>query len=250
MMTMMKHSTIRVASMPGATATRGAARAPPIPASAEPAANTNVYTRGTLTPRADSISRSWAAAFISRPQGLRSTSSHSIPATAGPAAAHEEQVRRVAGDAEIDGPVQSGRIRHAVLIGAPDHLGGVAGEQHQGEGEQQLHQRLSPVQVAKQQAFDRSGQQGQQRGRGGDADPESPRGRGGLRDNGVAGVGADHEEGAVGEVDDPQYAEDQRQSRGDDEQVHPQGQGVEELDQQEGGGSRASRQLCAQSPWM
>ena len=58
----------------------------------------------------------------------------------------------------------------------------------------------------------------------------------------VEDVGAEHVERAVREIDDPEHPEDEGEPRGDDEEVHPLGDGVEHLYGSERGRREQSRE--------
>jgi hypothetical protein len=121
---------------------------------------------------------------------------------------------------------QPRRVADRVLVGAPDHLGGVAHQQHQREGEQELHQVFLVVEVPEQQPFDHQCDDRQARGRCQHADEE---GRTPGLGDGEDDVGPEHVEHAVREIDDPQHAEDQVEAGGNDEHVHGQRQAIERI---------------------
>ncbi|MCY1437551.1 hypothetical protein D9M71_537170 [compost metagenome] len=78
-----------------------------------------------------------------------------------------------------------------------------------------------------QQALDRPGQRGHHQWRNQQREPEVA----GDGHGGVAQVGAQQEKRAVGEVDEVEQAENDRQAHGDEEVDHPQAQAVEQLEQ-------------------
>ena len=74
--------------------------------------------------------------------------------------------------------------------------------------------------MAEQEALDESAEDGDREGRAEGGDPESPGPRPQPLDELVGGVGAQHVEGPVGEVQHAQDAEDEREPRRDQEEKH------------------------------
>ena len=136
---------------------------------------------------------------------------------------------------EVEAAGQNGRARHRMRLGAPDVLAGVREDQHQGVGEKQLIEFFALVHIAEQEALHDAAEDGDaERGdhhRAQEADRRPPENKGHVPGD----VGADHVEGAVGEVDDLQDPEDQRQARRDEEQEHRGGQARAQLAEQEDG---------------
>jgi hypothetical protein len=107
----------------------------------------------------------------------------------------------------------------------PDHLA-----QHDGEaeGEQQIGAAVSaPVEAAKQRPFERHADQPDDNRR----DHERHQKTSGDNVRGVADIGAEHENDAVGEIDDAHDPEDQRQSARDEKQDRRLRQRIEALGQ-------------------
>ena len=168
----------------------------------------------------------------------------------------DEQVVVRHDDAEDLEPAgKAWRPRDGELLRAPDDLGDVAEDQHQRVREQQLVELLAAVQVAQEQPLDDPAQQRHGQGGTGHGDPEAHGVHAGPMGDLPGHVGADHVEAAVREVEHAQHAEDQRQSRGDDEQEHRRGQAAQALGEQERGvqhraalASRSSRAAGRSAP--
>ena len=113
-------------------------------------------------------------------------------------------------------------------------LGGVAEDQHQRVGEQQLVELLAAVEIAEQQALDERAEERHAERRGEHRRPEPAPGTGCSHCTDLPGeIGADHVERAVREIEHAHDAEHQRQARGDQEQEHRRGEPAHELAEQE-----------------
>ena len=142
----------------------------------------------------------------------------------------------------VKAPVEPRRPAHRLLLRAPDELGHVAQDQHEGVGEQELVQLLLAVEVAEEEALD-------DRRRGRRRPRAAPRAASQKRPGPVpdplhelvGAVGAEHVEGPVGEVEHAQHAEDEREPGGDEEQEHGGGEAAQRLREDERR-DRASRE--------
>ena len=147
-------------------------------------------------------------------------------------------------NAQVHRAAQPRRIADRILVGAPDHLCGVAHQQHDREGEQELHQVLLAIEVLQHQAFDHQRDHREARGRGEHADEEGSAPALGHRED---DVGAEHVEHAVREIDDPQHAEDQVEAGGDDEHVHRQREAIERVQREHGERHRQTSPLSSRA---
>ena len=117
-----------------------------------------------------------------------------------------------------DRPGEAGRPRADQIFRTPDPQGDVLDHQDDAEGRDQLEQLRRPVDAAQQQDFHRHADQADRCGGEQDGDPEADRAAADRGDRGHADIGAEHIEGAVGEIHDPRDAEDDRQARRHQEQ--------------------------------
>ncbi len=128
---------------------------------------------------------------------------------------------------------QLGRTAHRLLLGAPDDLGHVAQDQHQGVGEEQLVELFLAVEVAEEHPLhDAAQRRDEQRGPQG-GEPEAAAVEPDPLHDLERGVGPQHVEGAVREVQHPQHAEDEREPRRDQEEEHRGGEPAEALREHE-----------------
>jgi len=132
----------------------------------------------------------------------------------------EQVVERDRGAEERERAGQLGRPAHGFLLGAPEDLRGVAQDEAERVGEQELVELLLAVEVAEQHALDDAAQQRDPEGRAEGGDPEEARARPEPQHRLVRQIRAQHVEGAVREVQDAQHPEDQRQARRDQKQKH------------------------------
>ena len=101
-------------------------------------------------------------------------------------------------------------------LGPPDDLHEIVEDQHHGVADQELHQHVGAVDAADQEAFEQHAEQRhRQRSR-----QHRQRVAVGDAERGIGDIAAQHVEGAMGEVDDLQHAEDQGHARGDQKQQH------------------------------
>ena len=138
---------------------------------------------------------------------------------------------------DIDGAGETGRARPQDVERAPDLDHHVLHDQHHAEGGEQLEQLRHAIDAAQQDELhhhtdhpDRDGRQ---------QHTEEEHRQAGIEieqagNDGDAEIGPQHVEGAVGEIDDPRDAEDDRQAGGNDEQRGGAGQPVERLHEKKG----------------
>jgi hypothetical protein len=151
----------------------------------------------------------------------------------------EQPVEREVADAEIDRAPQL-RRRSEGQAGEPegdahalDHAVG------QAEGEEQRIVDAAPVERAHQHPLDGEPEE-PHRQRGGDqAEPEAA----GIAVEKDPDIGADHEEGAVGEVDDVHQPEDQRQADADEDVDRPERDAGHELQREQVEGEAADAEV-------
>ena len=126
--------------------------------------------------------------------------------------------RQVVG-AEPDRAGELARHRRRHHMHAPDELDDVANDQHHGDGHEELKEHFRAIDPAQQKDFAQRADD-HHHGAGGDHAGEQAADAG-RRDEGIDVVAeerAQHEERAVGEVDDSADAEDQGQARRHEEQ--------------------------------
>ena len=125
---------------------------------------------------------------------------------------------------------ETGRARTDQVFRTPDPQGDILDDQDHAEGRDQLEQFRRPVDAAQQQDLHRHADQAD-RGRGKqDGDPETDRAAADRGDRGHADIGAQHVEGAVGEVHDPRDAEDDRKAGRNEEQRSRAGKARQQCD--------------------
>ena len=117
---------------------------------------------------------------------------------------------------------QHRRLDHMVAR-TPDHAHAVIQNQQQGKGEQQLKGNIARVDFPQQKAFDQDPQCRHPQGAHQQAEPERVEQLHGLH----AQVGAEHEQRAVGEIEDSHHPEDGGQANRDQKQQHPPTQSVQ-----------------------
>ena len=143
---------------------------------------------------------------------------------------------------EVDGTFKSGRAAAEHVARSPDQHDEVFHHQRQAEGGEQLKQFRRMVDPAQQDHLDDHADRGDdQRGRN-DAGPETER-TGEAFGQRERQIGAEHIERAMGEIDDPRHAEDDRQARRDQKQRRRAGKAGQELDDIEGHRRSASASL-------
>ena len=241
-----KASTMIRRSMSWDTASRGSCKAPPSAASPAPSANTEVNSQAWLTPSAPAISRSWVAARTRIPQRVRRNSEMQGEEHGGPERDQHQLVlgKPLAEDRDRAG--KSRRPRPEQVLGPPDHDHQLAHDQHDAEGREQLEQLRRRVDPPQQQDLDQSAEPADDQGGEQDCEPEAERRGAAAEPAGQAHgeIGAQHVERAVGEVDDPGDAENDREAGCDQEQRGGGGEAVQQLDDQEVQG-RLTRAGCA-----
>ena len=138
-------------------------------------------------------------------------------------------------------PVRNGGMLRGIELAAPDHRDRLVEEQRQAERRQHLIERAAAVERPQ---YDDLEHDRHQRSRD---EGERNRERIGLRpgQRRHQEVAADHEQRAVGEVDDPHDAEHQRHADRHQEQHHSELKAVEELLDQEGKGHDSSISTAA-----
>ena len=105
----------------------------------------------------------------------------------------------------------------------------VLDHQRQAEGREQLEQLRRMIDPPQQHHLDDHADHRDDQRRGDDAAPEAERAGEALGQR-EGDIGAEHVEGAVGEIDDPRHAEDDRQARRDQKQRRRAGKAGQELD--------------------
>ena len=215
MMTMTKASITTVVPMPRKAVTSGAASTPPNAAMAQPMPNTAVRTRSTSVPSACTISEFCDTARIRRPARVRSRNCHTAIRGGDAEPDQEQAVERERLVQDDDDAAQDIRDAGAQRLRTPDQPDDLAQHHGEAEGEQQVGAAVAPsVQVAQEHYSN--------------AMPTPPTTIGARISAGdeavgedvrrVADIGAEHEDDAVGEIDDAHDAEDQREAAGDEEQ--------------------------------
>jgi len=131
-------------------------------------------------------------------------------------------------------------VRHAhhVIFGAVNRPHGVIEDQDEGVADQQLHQDVAAIDPAHEQPLEHDAERRDSQRPGRDRQREAA----GQAVGGEGEVGAEHIERAVGEVDDPEHAEDQRQAGRHQEQQHAHDQPGRRLRHRTGGGAQAAHE--------
>ena len=139
---------------------------------------------------------------------------------------------------EVDRALEARGARTEQLAGAPDQQHQILDDERDAEGGEQLKQHRRVIDSAQQQHFDqRADRSDAERGEH-DRGPEA---KGAAEPVGqrVADIGAEHVEGAMGEIDDAGYAENDREAGSDEKQRAGAREPGDELDEVEAQG-RAS----------
>src|SRR5712691_5952278 len=134
---------------------------------------------------------------------------------------------------DADRAREARRPSDGLLLGAPDDPGDIAQDEDEGIGEEELVELLLSIEALEEEALHNSAEEGDPRGCPQGSHPEGDRARPEPLHDLVGGVRAQHVEGAVGEVEHAEDAEDERQARGDEEEKHRRGQSAERLREDE-----------------
>jgi hypothetical protein len=145
---------------------------------------------------------------------------------------HHEGVDRHGAAEDGHRPGDRVGFRDRLVFRPEDDLGQVVDDEDQGIRQEQLVDLLLPVDAAQEAHLDRRRDQGDPQRRHQERDQE-PRGTGQVDRHGIDEVRPEHVERAVGEVQDVQDAEDQRESGGDQEEERRLPQGAQDLDREE-----------------
>ena len=154
--------------------------------------------------------------------------------------ADQEQIERrhhAAGD-EQRRHLERRRHAHRLEFDPPDDLHHVVEDEDEAVADQKLHQHVLAVDAADEQALEHEADERGRRARAQDGQRVAA----GELEDGQREIGAEHVEGAVGEIDDLQHAEDQRQPGGDQEQQHADDQAARRLGDNAGRGGEAVRE--------
>ncbi|MNM93768.1 hypothetical protein D3C81_1061510 [compost metagenome] len=141
-----------------------------------------------------------------------------------------DQEQAVVGVDEVAEDQHSTQLRwHGDVLAdrPPDQHRGFLDDQGDAQRDENLERMRQVVDALDQQALHRPGQRCHCQWRDQQCEPEVA----GDRHGGVAQVGAEQKERTVGEVDEVEQAENDRQADGDEEVDHPQPQAVEQLEQ-------------------
>ena len=134
---------------------------------------------------------------------------------------------------EIDRALEAGRAAADQIVRAPDQHHEVLHHQRQAEGGEQLEQFRRMIDPAQQHHLDQHAEDGDDKGGDDDAAPKAERAGKALGQR-ERDIGADHVEGAMGEIDDAGDAEDDREAGRHQEQRCRAGETGQELDDVEG----------------
>ena len=134
---------------------------------------------------------------------------------------------------EIDRALETRRATAQQIARAPDQHHEILDHQGQAERRQELEQFRRMVDPPQQHHLDQHADGGHDQRRGDDTAPEAERARKpfGQRER---DIGAEHIEGAMGEIHDPRHAEDDRQPRRDQKQRRRAGKTGQELNDVKG----------------
>ncbi len=124
-----------------------------------------------------------------------------------------------------DGEIEHRRDRHRIEVVADDQRAGFLEQQDQREGQQHLVEVVALVEVAEETALQEGAEQAAAEHRDRQRQPDRTPGV----CHQIGDVGAHHQHGAVGQVDDAHHAEDQRQAAGDEKEKQAVLQPVEDL---------------------
>ena len=136
---------------------------------------------------------------------------------------------------EVDRALEAGRARAEQLARAPDQQHEILDDERDAEGREQLKQNRRVVDAAQQQHFDQRADHGDAERGEHDRGPEA---NGAAEPVGqrVTDIGAEHVEGAMGEIDDAGYAENDREAGSDEKQRAGAREPGDELDEVEAQG--------------
>ena len=134
---------------------------------------------------------------------------------------------------EIDRALESRRAAAQQIARPPDQHHQILDHQGQAERRQQLKQFGRVIDPPQQHHFDQHADHGDDQRRGDDAAPKSDRAGKSLGQR-ERHIGAEHVERAMGEIDDPRHAEDDRQARRHQKQRRRAGKTGQELNEVEG----------------
>ena len=134
---------------------------------------------------------------------------------------------------EVDRALESGRAAAKQIVRPPDQHHEILDHQRQAEGRQQLEQLGRMVDPPQQHHFDEHADRRDNQRRGDDAAPESKRAGKPLSQR-ERDIGAHHIKRAMGEIDDPRYAKDDREPRRDQKQRRCAGKTGQELNDVKG----------------
>ena len=179
------------------------------------------------------MSRSWVAARTSTPQRVRWNNSHSNPEHDRAERDQEQVVGRNVLAEEIDRALEPRRAAAEQIVRSPDQHHQILHHQGQPEGRQQLEQFGRVIDPPQQHHLDQHADHRHDQRRHHDAGPEPERAGKPLGQR-ERHIGAEHVEGAMGEIDDPRHAEDDRQPRRHQKQRRRAGKTGQELDEVKG----------------
>jgi hypothetical protein len=138
----------------------------------------------------------------------------------------DEPIGRIAeAGGDRQGEIQRSRDRDRMEIIADQQRAELLEQQDQREGEQHLVEVFAVVEIAKQKAFEQKSERDAEPDRHGQRKPERVE----RSHHQERRIGAHHEQAAMGQVDDPQHAEDEGEAARDQEQQQPVLQSVQEL---------------------
>ena len=129
---------------------------------------------------------------------------------------------------EIDRAPETRRATAEQIARAPDHDHEILDHQREAERRKQLEQFGCVVNPPQQRHFDQHADCRDDQRRGDNAAPEAER-AGKIFGQREGDIGAEHIKGAVGKIDDPRHAKDDRQARSDQEQRRGAGKSGQEL---------------------
>ena len=129
----------------------------------------------------------------------------------------QEVVGREGMAEEVHRALEARRAWSEQLARAPDQQHEILDDEGDAKSREQLKQNRRVIDSAQQQHFDERADQGDAERREHDRAPEA---KGAAQPVGqrVTDIGAEHVEGAMGEIDDAGYAENDRQARSDEKQ--------------------------------
>ena len=147
----------------------------------------------------------------------------------GPEHDQEQVVARDVLAKETDRALEPRRTRADQVARSPSPHHEVFNHQREAEGREQLEQLRRMIDPPQQDHLDDHADDRDDQRRGNDAAPEAERAGEALGQR-ESDVGTEHIEGAVGEIDDPRHAKNDRQARRDKKQRRRAGKAGQELD--------------------